>query len=266
MTIVGVSFLFVSTALGAALVFCFQKEPSRKYIALFLGVTSGIMLAASVWSLILPALQELENEWGRYAFIPISAGVLLGAFFLWSADKFLPITKEGKQNNAILKNPLKLFFAITLHNIPEGLAVGFAFGVAWTVKTQSAFAVAAGLALGIGIQNIPEGAAVSLPISVAMHSKRKAFFYGMTSGICEAIFAAVGIFLSVFLRSFQPWLLAFSAGTMIFVVVEDLLPSANSVEVCNKDGIASSLVPSSLVAWGVMVGFILMMGLDIAFG
>ena len=209
-----------------------QKRAFAQIGRVGLGLTSGIMLAASVWSLILPALAEAENGWGRCAFIPVSVGIFLGALFLWCADKFLPCIESGKENaktSALLKNPLKLFFAITLHNIPEGLAVGFAFGVAWAVRTQAAFAVAASLALGIGIQNLPEGAAVALPMRTEFKSKRKAFYYGAASGICEAAFAVLGCFMAAYLRSLQPWLLAFSAGAMLFVVAEELIPSANSI-------------------------------------
>lgn len=267
-TIGGIAFLFLTTLFGSALVFCFKKEPSRKSGALFLGLTSGIMLAASVWSLILPALAEAENGWGRCAFIPVSVGIFLGALFLWCADKFLPCIESGKENaktSALLKNPLKLFFAITLHNIPEGLAVGFAFGVAWAVRTQAAFAVAASLALGIGIQNLPEGAAVALPMRTEFKSNRKAFYYGAASGICEAAFAVLGCFMAAYLRSLQPWLLAFSAGAMLFVVAEELIPSANSIEISAQNG-TEKTVDYTHAAWGATLGFILMMILDVALG
>ncbi|MBQ7913171.1 MAG: ZIP family metal transporter [Clostridia bacterium] len=262
MTVGGIAFLFISTALGAALVFCLKNTVTRKQSAIFLGFTSGIMLAASVWSLIIPALQEGENGWGRYAFIPVSIGIFVGAIFLWGADKLLPSTVQGRAgNNAVLKNPFKLFFAITLHNIPEGLAVGFAFGAAWAVKTEQAFLTACGLAFGIGIQNLPEGAAVALPMRSVFQSKKKAFLYGAASGVCEAVFAVLGVFLAVYLRSLQTWLLAFSAGAMIFVVAEELLPSANSAE--DSETNTSNYTHA---AWGVIVGFILMLILDVALG
>lgn len=260
MTIWGIAFLFLSTAVGSALVFCLKSTVTRKQNALFLGLTSGIMIAASVWSLILPALQEGQNGWGRYAFIPVSIGVFIGALFLWGADKVLPTIPQDTNSDALLKNPFKLFFAITLHNIPEGLAVGFAFGLAWAVGTEQSFLAACGLAFGIGIQNLPEGAAVALPMRSVFQSKNKAFCYGVASGLCEAVFAVIGLFLAVYLRSLQTWLLAFSAGAMIYVVAEDLLPSANSA-------LDSEQTPNyTHAAWGVIVGFVLMLILDVAFG
>ncbi|MBQ8405058.1 MAG: ZIP family metal transporter [Clostridia bacterium] len=261
MTVGGIAFLFFSTALGSALVFCLKNTITRKQNAIFLGFTSGIMIAASVWSLIIPALQEGQNGWGRYAFIPVSIGIFIGALFLWCADKLLPAIPQAKSEDILLKNPFKLFFAITLHNIPEGLAVGFAFGLAWAVGTEQAFLAACGLAFGIGIQNLPEGAAVALPMRAVFQSKRKAFFYGAASGACEALFAVLGVFLAVYLRSLQTWLLAFSAGAMLYVVAEELIPLANSATDSEKQ--TSNYTHA---AWGLMVGFVLMLILDVALG
>ncbi len=281
MTIGGVTFIFITTVLGAALVFCLKKEFSHKWNAIFLGFTAGIMIAASVWSLLLPALEEAENGWGRYAFIPVSIGIFFGALFLHLADKFLPSApqmqvtaqEQALQGNAPpLQNPLKLFFAITLHNIPEGLAVGFAFGSAWAIGTEQAFALALGLAIGVGIQNIPEGAAVSLPLQAVFHSKTKAFLFGAISGIFELIFAVIGCLLAAYLRPLQPWLLAFSAGAMLFVVAEDLLPSANAMPTMERDKANGAETPHTAKpnfvygAWGATVGFVLMMILDVFLG
>ena len=267
-TLFGITFPFICTALGAALIFCFKNKISKRLNALFLGFASGVMIAASVWSLILPALRELENGWGRYAFIPVSIGISLGALFLWLTEILLRyLQKDTKRHsrNPISNNALKIFLAITLHNIPEGLAVGFAFGVAWGLKTPQSFIAASSLAFAIGIQNLPEGAAVALPMSKALRSRSKAFFYGMISGICECIFGVIGLFLATYLRSTQPWLLAFSAGAMLYVVVEELIPSANSVE-DNAGGLMYKSACYTHAAWGATFGFILMLILDVALG
>ena len=267
-TIGGIIFPFFTTALGAALVFCFKNEISRKMNALFLGFASGIMIAASVWSLIIPALQQAENAWGRYAFIPISIGIFIGAVFLWLTDKLLRSLRKrklGVVSGNQLKNTFKLFLAITLHNVPEGLAVGFAFGLAWSVQTEQYFFAALGLAFGIGIQNLPEGAAIALPMRTALKSKRKAFYYGAISGVCESLFACLGCMLAAYLRFLQPWLLAFSAGTMLYVVAEDLLPSANSMPINEKEKIVPT-VNYTHAAWGFIIGFIIMLTLDVALG
>lgn len=267
MTIGGIAFLFISTTLGAALVFCLKSDVSYKFNALFLGFACGVMLAASVWSLLLPALEEAENVWGRYAFTPISLGILLGAFFLFAVDKVFIEPRHGSKNsscNAALKNPFKLFFAITLHNVPEGLAVGFAFGLAWSMKTNHYFSAALALAFCIGVQNIPEGAAISLPMQATLHSKRKAFLYGAASGLTETAFAALGLLLSSILRFLQPWLLAFSAGAMLFVVAEDLLPSANASQ-SQVGETAQKSANYAPAAWGTVIGFVLMLILDVAF-
>lgn len=260
MTAAGILFLPIATALGAAFVFFFVKSGSRRRDALFLGFTSGVMLAASVWSLILPALEQAQNGWGRYAFIPVCIGVLVGAAFLTLSDYFLPSAeKTGKNVGGFgVKNPMKLFIAITLHNVPEGLAVGFAFGRAWALGAEQAFALAVALAMGIGIQNIPEGAAVALPISASYQSKAKGFWFGAASGVCELVFGIVGCVLAAYLMPLQPWLLAFAAGAMLFVVAEELLPSADS-SLEGKGEFTWS-------AWGATVGFLFMMVLDVALG
>lgn len=147
----------------------------------------------------------------------------------------------------------KLFFSVTLHNIPEGLSVGFAFGAAFVSKSAAAIATALGLAIGMGIQNLPEGTAVSLPISLATGNKRKGFFYGVVSGAVEPIFAAIGFIFAAKLRIVQPWLLSFAAGTMLFVIIEELFPAAKQEE------------QSSVGVWGTMIGFALMMALDVCF-
>jgi ZIP family zinc transporter len=245
MTIFGFVFIFLSTSLGAAFVFCFKREISAKAQSVFTGFASGIMLAASVFSLLLPALEQTEKEYGRYAFIPIAVGFLSGAVFILLFDFlfFKRMKKSGKE--------IKLFLAVTLHNIPEGLAVGFSFGIAYALKTNAAYISALLLAIGIGIQNFPEGAAVALPLKEPLHSRTKAFWAGLSSGAIEPVFAILGFYCVATLQFLQPWLLAFSAGTMVFVVVEDLLPDMQE---------------RTLGSCFFILGFALMMSLDIAFG
>ena len=253
LTALGIGFIFLSSTLGAALVYCFKGELSKKANAAFLGLASGIMLAASVWSLLLPALSQSGNEWGRYAIIPVSIGFLLGSGFLWVFDKITP-NKEKEETFTNKRKAKRLFLAVTLHNIPESLAVGFAFGAAWGIGTQAAFLSALGVAIGIGIQNFPEGAAVSLPMRTALKSKHKAFLYGVLSGGVEPIFAVVGCIFAAVLYGLQPWLLAFAAGAMVFVVAQDLLP-----ETFIEEGGRCA----SIGAWGTSIGFVLMMILDV---
>lgn len=254
LTALGIGFIFLLSTLGSALVYCFKGELSPKTNAAFLGLASGVMLAASVWSLLLPALSQSQKGWGRYAFIPVSVGFLSGALFLWLFDKCTPAArKQGVVSER--EKAKRLFLAVTLHNIPESLAVGFAFGAAWGIGTRAAFLSALGVAIGIGIQNFPEGAAVSLPMRTALKSKHKAFIYGLASGGVEPIFAFLGCVFAVYLRILQPWLLSFAAGAMVFVVAQDLLPDS-LVENGEKR--------STIGAWGTAIGFVLMMILDVA--
>ena len=246
MTIFGFVFIFFATSLGAAFVYCFKREISAKAQAIFTGFACGIMLAASVFSLLLPALDQMQKEYGRYAFIPVSVGFLSGAVFILLFDFFFfkRIEKGGKG--------IKLFLAVTLHNIPEGLAVGFSFGLACAVKTDAAYISALLLSIGIGIQNFPEGAAVALPLKKPLNSPNKAFLAGVCSGAIEPIFALLGFYCVSALQFLQSWLLAFSAGTMTFVVVSDLLPDMQE--------------ESTIGCCFLTLGFTVMMSLDIAFG
>lgn len=251
-TALGIGFIFLSSTLGAALVYCFKKEFSPRLNAAFLGLASGVMIAASVWSLLLPALDETQNGWGRYAFIPVSIGFLLGSAFLFVFDKLLP--SQSQKGLSADKRTKRLFLAVTLHNVPESLAVGFAFGSAWSIGTPSAFWTALGVAIGIGIQNFPEGAAISLPMRASLKSKHKAFLYGFVSGAVEPVCAVLGCVFAAYLRFLQPWLLSFAAGAMIFVVAQDLLPD---IETAGERGRA-------IGAWGAAIGFVLMMILDVS--
>jgi len=253
-TIFGITFIFLMTMLGAAVVYLFKNEmPTRLQSAIF-GFAGGIMLAASVWSLLLPAIEQAQRLWNSYSFIPISVGFLVGGLLLVALEGLFQKYKNSKGNKCTMDSRArKLFLSMTLHNIPEGLAVGFAFGAAHAVGTTAAYVAALGLAIGIGIQNFPEGAAVSLPIKSALKSKKKAVFFAFISAIVEPIFAIIGYFFATALQGMQAWLLAFAAGAMIFVVAEELLPASKE----DKD--------DTVGAWGLMLGFLLMMLLDVCF-
>ncbi|MBQ8686022.1 MAG: ZIP family metal transporter [Clostridia bacterium] len=254
----GIAFIFVMTSLGAAVVFFFKGEISPKFNSAFLGFASGVMIAASVWSLLLPAIAQAEAYLGGFAFLPAAIGVLVGGAFLVLLDKLAP--KRGRENELLLspkeyitrQKAKRLFLAVTMHNIPEGLAVGFAFGAALVSGSAAALMTALGLAVGIGVQNFPEGAAISLPMKSVFKSNTKAFLWGAASGVAEPIFALLGFFLAANLQALQPWLLGFSAGAMLFVAAEDLIPDARMEN------------SPHLGAWGVLFGFTLMMILDVA--
>lgn len=254
--VLGISFIFLMTTLGSAIVFLFKKKISDRLNSIFLGFASGLMIAASVWSLIVPAIEQAEYL-GKLNFLPVTIGIILGCLFLALMDKFIPylLNKRRKgEKKVTLSKSTNLFIAVTLHNIPEGLAVGLAFGNAFISMQSSVFYSALWLAIGIGIQNFPEGAALSLPMKEQLNSKGKAFLFGSASGIVEPIMAVIGILLSTSLSHLMPWFLGFSAGAMLFVVAEELIPEAKSV------------YPSKLSTWGFIIGFVLMMILDIVLG
>lgn len=252
LTVIGIALIFFSTALGASVVFFFKGELSPKITAVFFGFASGVMLASSIWSLIIPALTSLADGWGGWAFLPVAIALLLGGVFLTLLDKISKRLKTAKDDTKNKAN--RLFFAVTLHNIPEGLAVGFAFGVASALGSAVAYITAFALAVGVAFQNLPEGAAVALPMKTALKNNKKAFFWGVGSGAVEPIFGVIGYCLATALQFLQPWLLGFSAGAMIFVTVDDLLPDTKTV------------AKSSAGAWSFLLGFILMMTLDTALG
>ena len=256
LVIFGFLIIFFATSLGSALVFCLKNNISQKINSLLLGLSSGVMLASLVWSLLLPAIEQ-SSSYNNLSFLPASIGFLLGGLFLIGLDKItLLINKNNndESTNISLTKPFKLFVAITIHNIPEGLAVGFAFGGALIANTLESYLSAFGLAIGIAIQNLPEGAAVSLPFKTILNSRLKSFLFGVFSGIVEPIAAILGYFLSASIISAQPWLLSFAAGAMFFVVINDLVPSAK----LSSD--------SNICALGAMVGFVIMMALDVALG
>lgn len=255
--IIGISFIFVSNTLGSGMVFLFKNALTPTWKKIFLGFAAGVMIAASFWSLLSPAIEEAENQ-GLIGWIPAAVGFIGGGLFLLLVDNLLPHLHLGEDKPEGLKSRLKrttmLIFAVTLHNIPEGLAVGLAFGFALKSGTSIAIASAFGLALGIGIQNFPEGAAISLPLKQEGMSTTKSFIYGSLSGIVEPIFAIIGVILAQQLTFIMPWFLAFAAGAMIYVVVEELIPESQIGEHSNIGTIA------------VMAGFVIMMILDVALG
>ncbi len=247
------------TALGASLVFFF-KTINKAVLAMMLGFASGVMIAASMWSLITPAI-NLAQEQGKIAWLVASIGLLLGGIFLYAFDKIIPHMHFGENHTTegvktSLSRTVLLIFSITLHNIPEGLAVGVAFGVVGlTGDTNQALMAAIAVAIGIGIQNFPEGAAVSIPLRQEGLSRKKSFMYGQASAIVEPVFAVIGALLVNSMQGFLPYALAFAAGAMIYVVVEELIPEAQ--EQATPTGTHFS-------TFGFLFGFIIMMVLDVA--
>ncbi len=251
----GTGFTFLMTVLGAAVVFFFKSDRhSEKAQSVFLGFASGVMIAASVWSLLIPAIDEAERL-GKKGWIPASFGFMLGVVFLMLLDKLIPYFRPEPDREDCVKNGLKrtsmLIFAITLHNIPEGMAVGLAFALAAKNDSSVLFASAIALAVGMGIQNFPEGAAISLPIRQAGRSRSRAFVCGAASGVVEPVFGLVTVLIAGTAQLLLPWLLSFAAGAMLYVVVEELIPEAH-------------LGNSHIGTLGVMIGFLLMMTLDVA--
>ena len=244
------------TSLGAAAVFS-PREFSRRSLDIMLGFAAGVMLAASFWSLLDPALELAGAGWGAWRFVPVAFGFLGGAVALRLLDILLPHLHplEGFADGRPSRLPRSalLVLAITLHNIPEGLAVGVAFGAS-AASPEIGFAGAVTLMLGIGLQNLPEGMAVSVPLLREGLSRRRAFFYGQLSGIVEPIAAVIGAAAASVAAPILPWTLAFAAGAMVFVVVEEVVPEAQA----SGNGDAATM--------GVMLGFALMMCLDVAFG
>ncbi len=254
-------FTWAVTIAGAAMVFFF-KSVQGKMIKGMLGFAAGVMMAASFFSLLSPAIEMAKQLQMNHWFV-VAVGFLGGGLFLFGVDKTLPHLHMGfERNNAEglktrWQRSLLLIMAITLHNIPEGLAVGVAFGAATFGLGTASLSGAIVLAIGIGLQNFPEGAAVSLPLRMEGYSKFRAFLYGQASGIVEPIAAVIGASAVIAMQSILPYVLAFAAGAMIYVVVEDLIPQAQQKEDSASTDIATI---------GCMAGFALMMVLDIALG
>lgn len=253
----GTGFTFAMTTLGAATVFVFGKRnPSDRLHRCSLGFAAGVMIAASVWSLLIPAIDKAE-ELGRIGWVPAAGGFILGVAFLMLLDRLLPAFHAGADRpdgvRGSLGHSAMLIFAITLHNIPEGMAVGVAFALAAQQQSEVLLAAAIALAVGMGIQNFPEGASISLPLLQAGISKRRAFVYGMLSGIVEPIFGVITVFIVGSAVQLLPWMLSFAAGAMLYVVVEELIPEAK-------------LSGSHIGTYGTMLGFLIMMIFDVALG
>lgn len=256
--LMGTGFTWFVTALGAGLVFFF-KSVNRKVLDGMLGFAAGVMVAASYWSLLAPAI-EMAEEASLPAWIPATVGFLLGGVFLWGVDRVLPHLhlgypmEEAEGIKTSWQRSILLVLAITLHNIPEGLAVGVAFGALAAGLPAASLASAVALALGIGIQNFPEGAAVSVPLRREGVPVLKSFWYGQLSGVVEPVAGVIGAAAVILMQPILPYALAFAAGAMIYVVIEELIPE-------------SQLEKNTHIATiGAMLGFAVMMTLDVALG
>lgn len=252
--LLGTLFTWLVTAAGAVPVF-FTKRVNRKLLDTMLGLAAGVMIAASFWSLLAPAIEMSGGSW-----VPATVGFLLGGAVLGLVDRLLPhihpalATMDAEGIKTSWQRSTLLVLAITLHNIPEGLAVGVAFGAAAVGMDGATIASAVALAIGIGLQNFPEGMAVAMPLRREGFSRFKAFMYGQFSGMVEPIAGVIGAWFVLTMRSFLPYALSFAAGAMIFVVVEELIPEAEA------EGNAD------LATLGAMLGFAIMMALDVGLG
>lgn len=254
---IGLLIPFLGTTLGAAMAFLMRNQINKRVEKLLLGFASGVMIAASIWSLIIPSI-NMSEEQGKIAWVPAAIGFILGMVFLLVLDSLIPHLHLKTEKPEGLKSKLKkttmMMLAVTLHNIPEGMAVGVVFAGVLAQNTGITLAGAVALAIGIAIQNFPEGAIVSMPLKSEGVSKPKAFLYGTLSGIVEPISALITILLTSTILPILPYILSFAAGAMIYVVVEELIPEAQEGEHSNIGTI------------GVAIGFVIMMILDVALG
>lgn len=246
------TFTFLITVLGAAIVFFFKKV-NKTFMDGMLGFAAGVMIAASFWSLLSPSI-EMANSLNLNSWLIATLGFLSGGILLFISDKIFDILDKNKNNNSSKKRVMMLISSITMHNIPEGLAVGIAFGSISYGLEGATIISACLLALGIGLQNFPEGSAVSIPLLREGYSRKKAFLYGSLSAIVEPISGVIGALLVLKIRLLLPFLLAFAAGAMIYVVVEELIPESQTNE--KKD----------YMALFTLIGFSIMMILDVALG
>lgn len=255
--VVGLMIPFIGTTLGSAMVFFMKNQLNKKLEKLLLGFAAGVMVAASVWSLLIPSI-DMAAEQEKIAWIPAAIGFLLGMAFLLVLDSIIPHlhidSNKPEGIKAKMKKTTMLVFAVTLHNIPEGMAVGVSFAGALLGDSQITMAGAMTLALGIAIQNFPEGAIISMPLRSEGATKGKAFAYGTLSGLVEPVGAVITIILANMIVPLLPYFLAFAAGAMIYVVVEELIPESQSGE------------HSNISTVGVAAGFVIMMVLDVALG
>ena len=253
----GIMIPFAGTALGAACVFLMKDQLGRKIQRVLMGFAAGVMTAASVWSLLIPAIEQSEDK-GKLAFLPASVGFLAGIFFLLLLDELIPHlhldSDKAEGVEAHLSKNTMLLLAVTLHNIPEGMAVGVVFAGMYYGESSITLAGAMALSLGIAIQNFPEGAIISLPLKANGTSKARAFAMGTLSGAVEPLGALLTVFAIKLIVPAMPYMLSFAAGAMIYVVVEELIPEMSSGEHSNSGTISFS------------VGFVVMMILDVALG
>lgn len=253
----GILIPFLGTSLGAACVFFMKHDMSERLSRILTGFAAGVMVAASIWSLLIPAMEQSE-EMGKFAFVPAVAGFWGGILFLLLLDHIIPhlhrysVSAEGPKSR--LQRTTMMVLAVTLHNIPEGMAVGVTFAGVLIGNTGITLSGAFALALGIAIQNFPEGAIISMPLCSLGVSKKRAFLYGVLSGLVEPVGAMLTILLTGIIVPFLPYFLSFAAGAMIYVVVEELIPESQMGEHTN------------IATIGVAVGFTLMMVLDVALG
>lgn len=255
--ILGLLVPFLGTSLGAFTVFFMKDKINVKVEKILLGFAGGVMIAASIWSLIIPSIEQSESL-GKLSFLPATIGIILGVAFLFTLDSIIPhlhINSEKPEGiHAKLKKTTMLVFAVTLHNIPEGMAVGVVLAGAYYGNAEISMTSALVLSLGIAIQNLPEGAIILMPLKSEGLSKPKSFLYGVLSGIVEPIFGLITILLTGLITPVLPYLLSFAAGAMIYVVVEELIPESQTGE------------HSNLATISFVVGFLLMMILDVALG
>lgn len=256
--LLGTCFTWGMTALGAAVVFT-RKNPNRKALDTLLGFAGGVMIAASYWSLLAPAIEMSEGQ-ALPAWFPATAGFLLGGLSLRLADRLLPHLhlgfplEEAEGVRTTWRQTTLLVLAITLHNFPEGLAVGVAFGAVAAGLPSATLPTAIALTIGLGIQNLPEGMAVALPVRRAGLSRARSFWYGQLSGMIEPVAGVIGAAIVIVAHSILPYALGFAAGAMIFVVIEEVIPESQ------RSG------NTDLTTLGAMLGFAVMMVLDVAFG
>lgn len=255
--VLGLLLPFVGTTLGAGTIFLMKDQIRPGIQKALLGFASGVMVAASVWSLLIPAMNMSEHM-GKLSFIPAAAGFMLGILFLLGMDRLIPHLHlgcdEAEGPKCKLKRSTMLVLAVTLHNVPEGLSLGAVLAGMLTENSGLTLAGALALSVGIAIQNFPEGAIISMPLKSEGSSKKRAFALGTLSGIVEPIAAGITLLLASYITPILPYLLAFSAGAMIYVVVEELIPEASEGEHSNIGTI------------GFALGFVLMMILDVALG
>ncbi len=253
---IGLTIPLLGTTLGSLLVFFMKKNMNEKVHKILLGFAGGVMTAASIWSLIDPSI-ELSESMGKLSFLPALIGFMIGIIFMLILDEVVPHTHEGNVEEGLksnFKKTTKMLFAVTLHNIPEGMAVGVVFAGALYGNESITLAGALALSIGIAIQNFPEGSIISMPLYQEGTSKPKAFLYGFLSGIVEPLAALLAIGLLSIVKPSLPYILSFAAGAMVYVVIDEIIPSMQVGSHSNY----------SIIAFAI--GFVMMMAMDIALG